>query len=241
MIAPIIKFPISGGIWYQGEANGGESYKYRRLFPAMINDWRSKWKIEFPFYWVQLANFMKADPQPVESGWAELREAQSMTLSLPKTGQAVIIDIGEADDIHPRNKQDVGYRLALAAEKVTYGKDIVYSGPTYKSMRIEGNKAIIEFDNIGKGLVARDKYGYVKAFAIAGADKKFVWASATISGNTIIVQHPSISNPVAVRYAWGNNPDDANLYNRNFLPASPFRTDDWPGETVGKSDYGPVK
>jgi sialate O-acetylesterase len=204
------------------------------LFADLIKDWRSKWGYELPFYWVQLANFMKPDESPVDSDWAELREAQSATLALPQTGQAVIIDIGEADDIHPRNKQDVGLRLALAALKTTYGKDIVYSGPVYQSMKIDGNKIVVSFTNIGSGLLTKDKYGYVKGFAIAGADKKFVWAKAHIEGNTVVVYSDGVTNPVAVRYAWGNNPDDASLYNKEMLPASPFRTDTWPGITEGK-------
>ena len=231
MIAPLIKYSIKGAIWYQGESNAGEAYKYRTLFPGMINDWRQKWNDDFPFLWVQLANFMPQDSVPVESDWAELREAQSMTLSLPKTGQAVIIDIGERDDIHPKNKQDVGYRLALAGEKVAYGKDIVYSGPTYQSMKKDGDKVILTFSNTGSGLMLKDKYGYAKGFAIAGDNKKFVWAKAHVEGDKVIVSADGITNPVAVRYAWGNNPDDANLYNKEGLPTSPFRTDNWKGVT----------
>ncbi|MEJ0107087.1 MAG: hypothetical protein WDO19_33125 [Bacteroidota bacterium] len=157
-----------------------------------------------------------------------------MTLSLPQTGQAVIIDIGEANDIHPRNKQDVGYRLALAAEKVAYGKDIVYSGPVYQTMKTEGNKIILGFTNTGSGLWAKDKYGYLKSFTIAGEDQKFVWAKAYIDGDKVIVYSDEIKNPVAVRYAWGDNPDDADLYNKEGIPASPFRTDTWKGVTQGK-------
>lgn len=230
MIAPLANYAIKGAIWYQGESNAGRAYQYRTLFPAMIKDWRKQWKQEFPFLFVQLANFMKAESLPVESDWAELREAQAMTLSLPKTGMAVIIDVGDANDIHPRNKQDVGKRLALAAQKVAYNENTVYSGPTYKSMKTEGNKIILTFDNAGGGLVA--KGGDLKEFAIAGPDKKFVWADATIQGNTIIVSSKEVQNPVAVRYAWANNPDKANLYNKEGLPASPFRTDKWPGITV---------
>jgi sialate O-acetylesterase len=204
------------------------------LFADLITNWRNKWGYEIPFFWVQLANFMEPSATPVDSDWAELREAQSVTTALPQTGQAVIIDIGEADDIHPRNKQDVGYRLALAALKTTYGKDIVYTGPVYQSMKIEGNKIILTFSNIGSGLKANDKYGYLKSFAIAGSDKKFVWAKAYVEGDKVIVYSDSITNPVAVRYAWGNNPDDANLYNKEKLPASPFRTDTWKGVTEGK-------
>jgi sialate O-acetylesterase len=231
MIAPLVQFPVAGAIWYQGESNAGEAFKYRTLFPGMINNWRNKWGYAFPFFWVQLANFMKADSLPVQSDWAELREAQNMTLQLPQTGQAVIIDVGEGADIHPKNKQDVGYRLALAAEKVVYSKDIVYSGPVYQSMKTDGNKIIIQFTNTGTGLMAKDKYGYLKGFAIAGSDQHFVWANAFIDGDKIIVSGSAVQNPVAVRYAWGNNPDDADLYNKDGIPASPFRTDSWKGVT----------
>jgi sialate O-acetylesterase len=234
MIAPITAYAIKGGLWYQGESNTFEAYAYRSLFSELINNWRNKWGYEFPFFWVQLANFKAPDAQPVDSDWAELREAQGMMLSLSQTGQAVIIDIGEANDIHPRNKQDVGLRLALAALKVAYGKDLVYSGPVYQSIKVEGNKAILSFTNTGSGLMTKDKYGYVKGFAIAGADKKFVWAKAYLEGNTVVVHSESVTTPVAVRYAWGNNPDDASLYNKEALPASPFRTDTWPGITGGK-------
>jgi len=234
MIAPIIQYAIKGGIWYQGEANTGEAFKYRTLFAEMINDWRSKWGYEFPFFWVQLANFMKPAVIPVQSAWAELREAQNMTLSLQQTGQAVIIDIGEANDIHPKNKQDVGYRLALAAEKIAYGKDIVYSGPVYQSMKTEGNKIILSFANAGSGLLSKDKYGYLKSFTIAGEDQKFVWAKAFIDGDKVVVYSDEIAHPVAVRYAWGDNLDDANLYNKEEIPASPFRTDTWKGITQDK-------
>lgn len=237
MIAPIIQYRIKGAIWYQGESNAGEAYKYRTSFPEMINDWRAKWGYEFPFLWVQLANFMQADSLPAQSEWAELREAQHQALSVPQTGEAVIIDIGEAKDIHPRNKQDVGIRLALAAEKIVYQKDLVYSGPVYQSMEVNGNAIVLHFSNTGSGLTAKDKYGYLKGFAIAGADQKFVWAKAIVKDDKIIVSNDAIANPVAVRYAWGNNPDDANLYNKEGLPASPFRTDNWQGITEGKSIY----
>jgi len=231
MINPIVNYPIKGAIWYQGENNAGQAYNYRTLFPLLIQSWRQKWNTEFPFYWVQLANFMKEDEEPVDTEWAELREAQTLTLSQPSTGQAVIIDIGEADDIHPRNKQDVGLRLALIAMNKDYGySDIVYQGPTYKSMQKDGNKVILTFDNVGSGLVTKSKYGYVNGFSIAGKDKEFVWAKAYIDGDKIVVYNDKISNPVAVRYAWGNNPD-VNLYNQEGLPAVPFRTDDWDGIT----------
>lgn len=231
MVAPLTAYAIKGGIWYQGEANTGEAFRYRTLFPDMISDWRRHWGYQFPFLWVQLANFMAPARLPSQSEWAELREAQHKTLSLPQTGEAVIIDIGEAADIHPRNKQDVGHRLALAAEKAAYGKDLVYSGPQYASARTEGNKIIVSFTGTGGGLMAKDKYGYVKGFAIAGGDQKFVWAKAQVEGDKVVVYNEAISNPVAVRYAWADNPDDANLYNKEGLPASPFRTDSWKGKT----------
>lgn len=237
MIAPLIRMSITGAIWYQGESNVGEAHKYRTLFPEMIKNWRSKWNDEFPFMWVQLANFTAPVTQPVNSDWAELREAQSMTLSLPKTGQAVIIDIGEAYDIHPRNKQDVGLRLALAAEQVVYNRSLVYSGPVYDRMEVKGKEIVLHFKNTGSGLWAKDRYGYLRGFAIAGNDQRFVWAQARIEGNTIVISQAAVQQPVAVRYAWANNPDDANLYNKEGLPASPFRTDSWPMITEGKSMY----
>jgi sialate O-acetylesterase len=228
MIAPLIKFPVKGAIWYQGESNASQAYLYRTLFPTMITDWRKAWnQPDMPFYFVQLANYMAPSVQPEGSAWAELREAQHLTLNLPNTGEAVIIDIGEEKDIHPRNKQDVGYRLALNALAKTYGKNIEYSGPEYESMQITGNAVQLTFTHTGKGLIAKDNYGYLKGFTIAGADQKFVWAKARIEGNKVIVESHDVKNPVAVRYAWANNPNDANLYNSEGLPASPFRTDNW--------------
>jgi len=235
MINPIVPFAIKGAIWYQGENNASRAYQYRKLFPAMITDWRTKWREgDFTFLWVSLANFMKANENPIGSEWAELREAQNMTLSLPKTGQAMAIDIGQAEDIHPKNKQDVGYRLAVNALKIAYDKSIVNSGPSFKSMNVEGGKIRIAFDNIGSGMKAKDKYGYVKGFAVAGADQKFYWANASIENNTILVWSDKVPVPVAVRYAWADNPDDANLYNIEGLPAVPFRTDQWQGITAGR-------
>lgn len=231
MIAPLIPYGIQGAIWYQGESNAGRSYQYRKLFPAMIKNWRKDWgQRDFPFLFVQLANFMAVKPDPSESGWAELREAQFMTLALPNTGMATIIDIGEADDIHPKNKQDVGKRLALWALAETYEKDLVYSGPLYKSMEKKGNQIVLRFDHIGSGLVAKGG-GPLKGFAIAGADRKFVWADAQIEGNMVVVSSDQVVEPVAVRYAWADNPV-CNLYNKEKLPASPFRTDQWPGVTT---------
>lgn len=233
MVAPLIPYGIRGAIWYQGETNTGRAYQYRDIFPALIRDWRQKWgQGDFPFLFVQLANFMERDEQPVESTWAELREAQLMTLSEPNTAMAVAIDIGEAADIHPRNKQDVGLRLALGALGVAYDQDIVYSGPTYESMVVEGKRIRISFDHVGTGLAARED-ARLTGFAIAGSDSNFVWANAEIEGDRIIVWSDAVDAPVAVRYGWAANPD-CNLYNKEGLPASPFRTDDWPGLTVGK-------
>lgn len=223
MIAPMINFSIKGVAWYQGENNTNEPKKYYSLFPMLINNWRSKWKEEMPFCWVQLANYLAPTDLPKESNWAELRDAQNSTLKLPKTGQAVIIDLGEADNIHPKDKQDVGYRLALAALKVAYNKNIIYSGPSFHSMNVIDNKIEIQFDNIGSGLEAKgDKYKYVKGFAIAGADRHFFWAKAYIQGDNVIVSSDKVKAPKFVRYAWADNPDDANLYNKENLPASPF-------------------
>ncbi len=227
MINPIIPYGIEGVIWYQGESNAYRAAQYQRLFPSLITDWRNHWKIgDFSFIWVQLANFMKPAQQPSESKWAELREAQTMTLKLPNTGMASAIDIGDANDIHPRNKQEVGRRLALNALKVTYGKDMVSQGPMYSSVEFKNSKAIISFTNTGSGLMVKDPYGYVKGFAIAGADKKFYWAPARIIGNNQVeVISEEVPVPSAVRYGWADNPHDVNLYNREGLPANPFRTD----------------
>lgn len=228
MLHPILDFPIKGVIWYQGEsnANGQDAVNYSALFPKMITDWRNRYGIgDFPFLFVQLANFMAAQDEPKESDWAVLRESQSTVLTaVPNTAQAVIIDIGEADDIHPRNKHDVGKRLALGARKLAYGEDIVYSGPIYKSHSIKDSQVRIQFDHTGSGLMAKDKYGYLKGFAIAGKDGKFHWAKAKIEGNEVVVWNEKVKSPVQVRYAWADNPDDANLYNVEGLPASPFRT-----------------
>ena len=225
MIAPLVPYGVKGAIWYQGESNAGRPLQYRTLLPTMIRDWRSRFGVgEFPFLIVQLANFMGVQQQPAESGWAELREAQLLTtLKDPRCGLAVAIDIGEANDIHPRNKQDVGARLALAARGIAYGQSIEYSGPVFKSMEVAGGKARLRFEHLGGGLVAKGG-GPLKGFAIAGADKRFVFAEATIDGDTVVVSSPQVSHPVAVRYGWANNPV-CNLYNQAGLPASPFRTD----------------
>lgn len=233
MIQPFIQFAIRGAIWYQGEANADRAVQYRELFPALITDWRTKWGIgNFPFYFVQLANFMPAEAQPGPSAWAELRDAQAKTLSLPNTGMATIIDIGNADDIHPKNKQEVGRRLALIALAKTYGEKLVYSGPVFQSQKIEGNTIRLTFKPNGILKAGGDKP--LTGFAIAGADQVFHWATATIKGDEVLVSSPDVPNPLAVRYAWANNPAGANLYNDQGLPASPFRTDDWTLSTAGR-------
>ncbi len=231
MITPIIPFAIRGAIWYQGESNAGSAWQYRTLFPAMIRDWRTAWgEGDFPFYFVQLANFMPAAKTPGESDWAELRDAQFFTLrSLPATGMAVAIDIGEATDIHPKNKQEVGRRLSLWALADIHGQKLEASGPLYTSAKVEGAGIRVSFDHLGGGLVAKD--GALKQFAIAGEDHKWVWADALIDGDSVMVSSALVDKPVAVRYAWNNNPDGCNLYNQAGLPASPFRTDDWPAVT----------
>jgi sialate O-acetylesterase len=228
MIEPLLKYHIKGVIWYQGESNTGRPWDYNKLFTTMISDWRNKWdEGNFPFLFVQLPNFMEAKSEPSESSWALLREAQLKTLSLPNTGMAVTIDIGEWNDIHPLDKKDVGKRLFLASEKVAYGNDTVnYSGPIYKSMKVEGNKIILSFENLDGGLIAKGG-DELKDFAIAGADKHFVWAKAKIDGDKVIVWNDDIANPVAARYAWADNPAGANLSNKVGLPGSPFRTDDF--------------
>ncbi len=225
MIRPLVPYAIRGAIWYQGESNASRAYQYRELFPLMIRDWRTQWNTNFPFYFVQLANFMETKPEPQESAWAELREAQLRTLYLENTGMAVTIDIGDSKDIHPKNKQDVGIRLALAARANTYGQKIAFSGPSYRSYQMEEGRIRISFDHTDGGLKIKDGQ-VLKGFSIAGSDHRFYWADAVIEGNDVIVSAPNVKFPVAVRYAWADNPV-CNLYNGSGLPASPFRTDDW--------------
>ena len=235
MLNPLIPYAFRGVIWYQGETNAGRAYQYRKAFPLMITDWRKRWNDgDFPFYFVQLASF-NADNGNSNNGstWAELREAQAKTLSLPNTGMAVITDIGDSSNIHPKDKQDVGKRLAAIALHNVYGEDIVYNGPVYTSMKTEGNKANISFTDIGSGLIAHDRYGYIKGFEVAGADKKFHYAKAYISGNTVVVYNDSVNAPIAVRYGWADNNLEDNLFNKEGFPAEPFRTDDWKGITEG--------
>ncbi|QDS96244.1 hypothetical protein FF011L_50520 [Roseimaritima multifibrata] len=227
-----IGYGIRGAIWYQGESNAGRAYQYRDLFPLMISQWRSDWgQGDFPFYWVQLADFRPEVAEPGDSSWAELREAQTMTMDkLPNTGEAVIIDKGEAKDIHPRNKQIVGGRLARWALANEYGLDMDYQSPRYASMEKEGNQIVLTFDKVGAGWRPFD-VNELRGFSIAGEDRKFVWADAEIlPDGRIAVSSGEVAEPVAVRYAWAENPV-VNLYNKDDLPLTPFRTDDWPGIT----------
>ncbi|MBN1300082.1 MAG: hypothetical protein JW995_02615 [Melioribacteraceae bacterium] len=230
MIHPLIPFAIKGVIWYQGESNAERAYQYRSLMPLLIKDWRTKWQQgNFPFLFVQLAAWKERNTEPTDDDWAELREAQMMSLSVPNTGMAVAIDIGDAQDIHPGNKQDVGRRLGIAARKVAYAEDIVFSGPVFKYMEVKDKNVILNFDHAGSGLTTAENEE-LKGFAIAGKDKIFYWANARIDGNTVVVMSDNVPEPVAVRYGWSANPE-CNLYNREGLPASPFRTDDWDGIT----------
>jgi len=226
MIAPLINYTIKGFLWYQGEANTKRAEEYAKLQPAMIDDWHNLWKQpNTPFLYVQLPGFMDYNYLPSESQWATLRESQMKSLSVHNTAMAIAIDLGEWNDIHPDRKKEVGERLALAAEKIAYGeKNIVYSGPLYQSATIDGNKITITFSNIGSGLITNDGEE-LSEFAIAGVDKKFVWAKAKIEGDKIIVWNDDVADPMYVRYAWADNPVNPNLFNKEGLPASPFRTD----------------
>src|SRR4051812_22367052 len=233
VLKPTIGYGLRGAIWYQGESNAGRAYQYRDLFPLMIQSWRDEWQIgDFPFYWVQLADFKAEKPEPAESDWAELREAQTLTMSrLPNTGEAVILGLGESQDIHPRNKQDVAKRLARWALARDYGIKVPYHSPTYKAMEKQGNKIVVTFDHVGAGLKPFD-VGEPRGFAIAASDRKFAWADAKVVGpDRVEVWSDQVSDPVAVRYAWADNPV-CNLFSREGLPMTPFRTDDWPGATA---------
>ncbi len=230
MIHPLRSFPVRGFLWYQGESNAGaaDAFVYRDHFARLIEGWRADWgQGEAPFLFVQLANFLPAGAEPADSSWALLRESQSAALALPDTAQAVTIDVGDPHDVHPRNKQDVGRRLALAARKLAYGQDVVYSGPVYRGHQVSGGRVIVEFDHVGGGLGARGPEGEVSGFRLAGEDRRFVDAEAVIDGDRVVVSSDQVPAPVAVRYAWADNPEAANLANAEGLPASPFRTDDW--------------
>jgi len=252
IIHPILNYGITGIIWYQGESNESRAWQYRFVFPLLIQDWRNQWKQpDLPFYFCQLANFKQKQPQPSESAWAEIREGQSLALKLPNTGQAVLIDIGESNDIHPKKKNETGTRLADVALADHYGKAIPFSGPVYESMKVEGDKIRVSFTHTEGGLIAKElpatyivkttagltaplvrnsPKSEVEGFAICGADRKWVWADAKIDGNSVVVWSDKVPQPVAVRYAWADNPT-CNLSNASGLPAAPFRTDDLPALT----------
>lgn len=226
MVAPATDYAIRGFLWYQGESNTGRAKEYAQLLPALITDWRTKWGLgDLPFIFVQLPNWQEATYSPSESGMAELRYSQLKTLSLPNTGMAITIDVGDWNELHPINKKDVGERMALWADYLSYGnKTSVYTGPTYQLAKIEGNKVIVSFTGIGSGLTVKGNAGELYYFSIAGADGKYVWAKAKIEGDKVVVWNDAVPNPVSVRYAWADNPDGANLYNKEGLPASPFQT-----------------
>ncbi|HEY0780512.1 MAG TPA: sialate O-acetylesterase [Gemmatirosa sp.] len=229
MVHPLLPYPVKGVLWYQGESNADryeDAVAYRGLFAGMIRDWRRRWGVgDAPFLWVQLANYMAPDSAPVlHSNWAALRESQSAALALPNTGQAVILDLGDAGNIHPHDKQDVGARLALVARHVAYGQAVEFSGPALRSSRFEDGRVVLGFDH-ADGLTARG--GTLGGFAVAGEDRQFVWADAHVEGTRVVVSSARVPHPVAVRYAWANNPDRATLYNAAGLPAAPFRTDRW--------------
>jgi sialate O-acetylesterase len=234
MLLPVIGYGIRGAIWYQGESNAGRAYQYRHMFPLMIQSWRDAWQQgDFSFYWVQLADFLAEQSEPRDSAWAELREAQTMTQALPNTGQAVIIDLGEANDIHPRNKEEVGERLARLALAKDYGVDVAHRSPEYSAMEKQGNKIIVAFDHVAGELKPFD-VDEIRGFTIAGEDRKFVAAQAKIldgDKTKVEVWSDQVADPAAVRYAWADNPV-CNLRSSNGLPVTPFRTDDWPGVTA---------
>ena len=236
MIQPLIPYTIEGVIWYQGESNADRAYQYRKAFPLMITDWRNHWKDStLPFYFVQLSSFGSAnDNSNSGSKWAELREAQTQTLSLPNTGMIVTTDIGNPTDIHPKNKQEVGKRLASLALHQLYHQEGEYTGPVYQSMKIEGNKIFLSFTHTGNGWFVKDKYGYIKGFEIAGEDQKFQFAKAIIEGDKIVVFQDSIEHPVAVRYNWADDASEGNLFNNSYYPVAPFRTDPWKSITADK-------
>jgi sialate O-acetylesterase len=237
MIAPLLPFAIKGVIWYQGESNANDvaqATAYRAQFDRLIRSWRHDWRASderFPFLWVQLPNFGRTDtvpPAPAAAAWAAQRESMDAALALPNTGRAVTIDVGEADDIHPRDKQDVGDRLARVALAVAYGRPVVASGPTYRSHEVRGGRVLVSFDHVASGLLARGGDGItVGAFDIAGPDRRFVRASARIVGGGVEVWSDAVGDPRAIRYAWANNPPGPLLYNRDGLPAAPFRTAWW--------------
>ncbi|HVW95775.1 MAG TPA: sialate O-acetylesterase [Mucilaginibacter sp.] len=234
MINPLIPFAIAGVIWYQGESNADRAYQYRSVFPILINDWRSRWREQFPFLFVQLASFGTSQNSNFGSNWAELREAQAMALKLPNTGMAVTTDIGDAFNIHPKDKADVGYRLASVSLSKVYHLSGFFQSPQFDKADFSNGQALISFTHAENGLKAKDLYGYVKGFELAGADHRFYYAQAEITdGNKVRVWSPMVPQPVAVRYAWTDAPLDANLFNVQGFPVAPFRSDDWQGLTFG--------
>ncbi len=235
MINPLIGYSIGGALWYQGESNAGRADQYNTSFPLMINDWRAMWKDSFPFYFVQLTHWQAGGGTSQNGGstWAELREAQQNTLRLPYTGMAVIIDIGNSTDIHPRNKQDVGKRLAMLALLKTYGINIKGESPSFGAMTVKEDKSVLTFNNVYAGWQVKNKYGYINGFEVAGADQQFHYAKAWLENGKVVVFSEKVTNPVAVRYCWADDPNDVNLFNSEGLPAAPFRTDNWAKKTKG--------
>jgi sialate O-acetylesterase len=237
MLMPIMPYAFRGVIWYQGESNALDAFKYRQLLPAFIESWRASAKKKFDFLIVQLPNHGTIPEQPGESAWAEMREAELLTSKeVPDVGLAVTIDVGDPKDVHPHRKAEVGERLALWALGKIYGEKIVYSGPLYQSFTVDGSKALVRFSSTGSGLIAKSSSS-LQGFSIAGHDHKFYWADAVIQGDEVVVSSSQVTHPVAVRYAWGDSPV-CNLFNKEGLPASPFRTDDWPGITGSKTATG---
>ncbi|MBS1501715.1 MAG: sialate O-acetylesterase [Bacteroidetes bacterium] len=231
MIAPFVPYAIAGVIWYQGEANAGNAYEYRTTFPLLINDWRGKWNRQLPFYFVQLSSWGTTPNSNQGSDWAELREAQAMTLKLPATGMAVTTDIGDANNIHPRDKADVGYRLAYEALSGVYNMPNKNKSPLFNSVEFKDGYAVVSLTHADSGLMVKDPYGYIKGFELAGADHKFYFAKADIAGSQVKVWCNQVPRPVAVRYAWTNAPTEANLFNKQGYPVGPFRSDNWRGVT----------
>jgi sialate O-acetylesterase len=235
MINPLIPYAIAGVLWYQGESNTDRAYQYKTSFPLMITDWRNRWKQNFPFLFVQISSFGGFQNSNIGSNWAELREAQNAALQLPNTGVAVTTDIGEAYNLHPRNKADVGYRLANKALGMVYHMNGFPESPLFNSADFSGGAAIVSFIHAENGLMAKDKYGYVRGFEMAGADHKFYYAQAIITtDNKVKVWCPQVAQPIAVRYAWTDAPIDANLFSKDGIPVSAFRSDNWKGVTEGK-------
>ncbi len=231
MIHPLLRFPIKGTIWYQGETNAGRAHEYRQAFPLLIQDWRRLWGTDLPFLFVQLANYQAENGNSnLGSEWAELREAQTLALQLPKTGMAVALDIGDSKDIHPKNTHDVGKRLAREAMRAAYGEVLPPGSPTQPQVQFLENRIVVAFPT---ECVVRDKYGYVHGFEVAGEDRVFHYAKAEVSGSAVVVQSAAVPRPVAVRYAWADDPNDVNLFTEEGFPVAPFRSDDWKCRTEG--------